>query len=92
MRRLAGSNRTTSSWWRSWAAPLKKAASGNAFLWKNKKMPYTLAQHKLFEAAGHNPQIAQNHGMTQAKALKMAGEGVKQKPSPQQYAKALQLK
>lgn len=42
-------------------------------------MPYTEKQHKLFQAAAHDPKIAKKHGMTQAEAKKMAGEGVKKK-------------
>ena len=40
-------------------------------------MPYTASQHKLFQAAAHNPQIAAKHGMSQQKAAEMASEGVK---------------
>lgn len=40
-------------------------------------MPWTLRQHKLFQAAAHNPQIARKHGMSQPQAAKMAAEGVK---------------
>lgn len=42
-------------------------------------MPWTAKQNKLFRAAAHNPQIAKKHGLTQAKAAKMASEGVKKK-------------
>lgn len=42
-------------------------------------MPYTAKQHKLFEAAAHNPKVAKAHGMSQAEASKMASEGVKKK-------------
>lgn len=40
-------------------------------------MPWTPKQHRLFEAAAHDPAVAASHGMTQAKASQMAGEGVK---------------
>lgn len=53
-------------------------------------MPWTLAQHRLFEAAAHNPAIAKSHGMTPQKAVGMASEGIK--PSPQQLAAALSKK
>lgn len=50
-------------------------------------MPWNPAQHRLFEAAAHNPQIAAQHHMPQAKAVQMASEGVKSKPK--QLAAAL---
>lgn len=40
-------------------------------------MPWTPAQHRLFEAAAHNPKIAASHGMSQSKAAQMASEGIK---------------
>ena len=43
-------------------------------------MPYTEKQHRLFQAAAHNKAIAKKHGMSQAKAKKMAAEGVKKTP------------
>ncbi|UOF79785.1 hypothetical protein [Caudoviricetes sp.] len=42
-------------------------------------MPYTEKQHRLFQAAAHDKSIAKKHGMTQAEAKRMAGEGVKKK-------------
>jgi hypothetical protein len=54
-------------------------------------MPWTPAQHRLFEAAAHNPAIAKSKGIPQAQAAKMASEGIK-KPTPKQYAKALRGK
>lgn len=42
-------------------------------------MPYTEKQHRLFQAAAHNPAIAKKAGISQADAKKMAGEGVKKK-------------
>ena len=54
-------------------------------------MPWTLAQHRLFEAAAHNPEIAKRKGIPQAKAAQMASEGIKgaSKPSPKSYAQGL---
>lgn len=43
-------------------------------------MPWTPKQHRLFEAAAHNPAIAQKVGIPQDKAKEMASEGVKDKP------------
>jgi len=45
-------------------------------------MPYTAKQHALFEAAAHNKSVAKAHGMSQADAKRMAGEGVKKKKVP----------
>jgi hypothetical protein len=45
-------------------------------------MPYTAKQHALFQAAAHNKGIAKAHGMSQADAKRMAGEGVKKKKVP----------
>ena len=53
-------------------------------------MPWSAAQHRLFEAAAHNPAIAQARGIPQQQAAKMASEGVKGKP--QQLAAALRKK
>ena len=53
-------------------------------------MPYTPAQHHLFEAAAHNPAIAKDKGIPQQKAAKMASEGVK--PDPKHLAQALMKK
>jgi hypothetical protein len=41
-------------------------------------MPWTPAQHRLFEAAAHNPAIAAAHHMQPGKAAQMASEGIKQ--------------
>jgi hypothetical protein len=41
------------------------------------KMPYTPKQHRLFEAAAHNPSIAKQFGIPVKKAKEMAAEGVK---------------
>lgn len=43
-------------------------------------MPWTPVQHRLFEAAAHNPQIAKSKGIPVAKAAKMASEGIKHDP------------
>jgi hypothetical protein len=43
-------------------------------------MPWTPAQHRLFEAAAHSPQIAAEKGIPQRKAAQMAGEGIKHDP------------
>jgi hypothetical protein len=51
-------------------------------------MPWTSAQHRLFEAAAHNPSVAKRVGIPQDKAKQMASEGVK-KDLPQKLAKAL---
>jgi len=40
-------------------------------------MPWSKKQNKLFRAAEHNPAIAKSHGLTHAKAKKMAHEGIK---------------
>jgi hypothetical protein len=40
-------------------------------------MPWTAKQHRLFEAAAHNPAVAKRVGIPQAKAAEMAHEGVK---------------
>jgi hypothetical protein len=43
-------------------------------------MPWTPKQHKLFQAAAHNPKIAAKVGIPQTTAKKMASEGVKATP------------
>jgi hypothetical protein len=43
-------------------------------------MPYSPSQHRLFEAAAHNPAIAKARGIPQGQAAKMAGEGIKHDP------------
>jgi hypothetical protein len=53
-------------------------------------MPWTLQQHKLFEAASHDPSVAKRVGIPQNKAKQMASEGVKK--DPQKLAKALMTK
>jgi hypothetical protein len=42
-------------------------------------MPWSQKQHNLFEAAAHNPEVAQRVGIPQQKAQEMAHEGVKRK-------------
>lgn len=53
-------------------------------------MPYTLQQHKLFEAAAHDPAVAKRVDIPVATAKKMAHEGVK--PNPKKLAEALRKK
>jgi len=43
-------------------------------------MPWSPAQHRLFEAAAHDSEIAKRKGIPQAKAAQMASEGIKKKP------------
>lgn len=43
-------------------------------------MPYTAKQHRLFEAAAHNPAVAKRVNIPQEQAKKMASEGIKDKP------------
>lgn len=40
-------------------------------------MPWSPAQHRLFEAAAHDPGVSKRVGIPQAKAATMAAEGVK---------------
>ena len=54
-------------------------------------MPYTQKQHNLFMAAAHNPQIAAEHHIPQAKAAQMASEGIKH-THRKRLAKALRKK
>ena len=54
------------------------------------KLPYSEQQHKLFEAASHNPAVAKRVGIPQATASKLASEGIKGKP--QKLAQALMKK
>ncbi len=42
-------------------------------------MPWTPKQHRLFEAAAHNPEVAAKYGIPQQKASQMASEGIKRK-------------
>lgn len=53
-------------------------------------MPWTPSQHRLFEAAAHNPAIAKANGISQNQAAKMAHEGIK--PDPRKLAEALRKK
>lgn len=53
-------------------------------------MPWSSAQHKLFEAAAHSPSVAKRVGIPQEKAKMMASEGVKK--DPQKLALALMKK
>lgn len=47
-------------------------------------MPWTAKQHRLFEAAAHDPAVAKRVGIPQAKAAEMAHEGVKKIASAMQ--------
>jgi hypothetical protein len=53
-------------------------------------MPWSPAQHRLFEAAAHSPSVAKRVGIPQEQASKMAKEGVKK--DPKKLAKALMTK
>jgi hypothetical protein len=57
---------------------------------KNKMPPYNLQQHKLFEAAAHDPKVAKRTGIPVEKAKEMAHEGVKK--DPKKLAMALMTK
>lgn len=50
-------------------------------------MPWSPAQHRLFEAAAHSQEVAKRVGIPMEKAKQMASEGVKNKPA--KMAKAL---
>jgi len=51
-------------------------------------MPWTPKQHKLFEAAAHDPAVAKRVQIPMAQASKMASEGVKkQKKKPAKISK-----
>lgn len=52
-------------------------------------MPWTPAQHRLFEADAHDPRIAQQKGIPQQKAAQMASEGIKSPSKLQRLAKTL---
>jgi len=43
-------------------------------------MPWNSAQHKLFNAAAHNPAFAKQVGIPVLQAKKMASEGIKRGP------------
>lgn len=50
--------------------------------------PWTPSQNKLFRAAQHDPEIAREHGMSQAEAGKLAHEGVKKDETEDDEKKA----
>jgi hypothetical protein len=50
-------------------------------------MPWSPKQHRLFEAAAHNPKVAAKVGIPQGTAKKMAGEGIKTPAPPKQSKK-----
>lgn len=62
---------------------------GGLFLFKGYDMPWSLAQHKLFEAAAHSADVAKRVGIPMEQAQKMASEGVKKEPKAKRLAKAL---
>jgi hypothetical protein len=43
-------------------------------------MPWSPSQHRLFEAAAHDPKISKERGIPQDKARQMASEGIRDKP------------
>lgn len=49
-------------------------------------MPYTAKQHRLFEAAAHDPAVAKRVGINQSDARKMASEGIKRDPKKLAHA------
>ncbi len=53
-------------------------------------MPWSPSQHRLFEAAAHNPEIAKRKGIPQTQAATMASEGVK--PDPKKLGQMLKVK
>ena len=53
-------------------------------------MPWNEAQHRLFEAAAHDPKVAKRVGIPMEQAKQMASEGVKK--NPKKLAKALMTK
>ena len=40
-------------------------------------MPWSVKQHRLFEAAAHNLEVARRTGIKQTDATRMAHEGIK---------------
>ena len=54
-------------------------------------MPWTPAQHRLFEAAAHSPAVAARVGIPQQKAAGMAGEGVKKASKGRMLAQAVRM-
>jgi hypothetical protein len=52
-------------------------------------MPWTPAQHRLFAAAAHNPEIARRKGIAQSDARRMMQEGIKQETKKNTLVKAL---
>lgn len=53
---------------------------------KDNYMPWSPAQHRLFEAAAHSPSVAKRVGIPQEQASKMAKEGVKKDPKKLAHA------
>jgi len=52
-------------------------------------LPWTPAQHRLFELAAHDPAAAKRVGIPQQQAAKMAGEGIKSGSHAQRLASKL---
>jgi hypothetical protein len=52
-------------------------------------MPWTPAQHRLFAAAAHNPEIAKRKGIAQSDARRMMHEGIKGETRKKGLVKAL---
>lgn len=55
-------------------------------------MPWTAKQHKLFQAAAHNPAFAAKVGIPVQKAAEMASEGVKRGDKSRGALMAAQIK
>jgi hypothetical protein len=69
----------------SWSVALTAEAERSSLKRSEKegaeRMPWSSKQHKLFEAAAHDADIAREHGMSQKEARKLANEGVKKDKS-----------
>lgn len=55
-------------------------------------MPWSPAQHRLFEAAAHGAKFPMAEKIHIATAQKMAAEGIKSSPDPKRLGKALKEK
>ena len=55
-------------------------------------MPWSPAQHRLFEARAHGAKFPMAEKIPVATAQKMAGEGIKSSPDPKRLGKALKAK
>lgn len=45
-------------------------------------MPWSPKQHRLFEAAANDPEVAERRGLSREKAQKLADEGVRKSDEP----------